>query len=799
MFVIINLLSVGLHNGHTLINNNWSVEPLIEDKEDRDILLTTDAVVSVLGYVADVYMAVSFVVEYEVGINSHKNNHFDSKDVLSTGKSPLASLSGTVILGSAIFIPYNGTKVLLSNNDRQLESADGVNIEIKLFKDETCNIFSPSPLVSDLDVGFEKLDVTAQSKPKERLSYIDEKKQPVTKFNHSRVQENEDLTPMLGFDLRLFHPVDGEIKKTDNIRSFSKIEDFQDRDDYETTRHDLLKESNFVLEAEKKFQLRESTVRRESGDENESVNDSLVAGDSQHSSVRIDKNFYSYNTKTRALQFTARNEAGIAEQSRDDLSDITDHISLPGKPREKMLSQLFGNAMNVKLNNPSKSAFAEPTFIGLTNDKNSFRIAPKTTIPIKPNEHFVKEMSRGAKSRLNRHGIQDAIADSSFRVPLKVQGELSKINRRPIDINVELGDELLLQEISLQFVGFRRQNEFGSEDSPRAVYFTFQFYTCPSTRTESLKLLPANGKEVNVLVRDNPQARDEPPLTLRFIVDCSKLSPMEGVEFSEYLAHKSLYIDVWDADALMQIGTIGIPLRMLLRQGAPLVKQSLECDVINSEISAVSDGGITSLVVMENGPVSGDIVGSVSIVMSNVGGKGKGPHNPNQIEKNTSIVAPMEGLNWRAHNNDDHTISSAFCTKNPKKLVLAKPLSEKSPELSRALQDIKKFSSGTSFRSLSSVRGINGNSTLNYDEVVMIFKRFQGNVKGTVQYVGDLMLLLDVPSWPIILRKVVRMFRAHADKISFKTVRFFFFFFSYKLINKLLFRKYCDLLAQLKK
>ena len=70
----------------------------------------------------------------------------------------------------------------------------------------------------------------------------------------------------------------------------------------------------------------------------------------------------------------------------------------------------------------------------------------------------------------------------------------------------------------------------------------------------------------------------------------SKLSTYEATEFSEYLAFKSLYVDVWDAEALLHMGTIGIPLRMLMRQGLPAVKNTIECDLINSELSAASEG-----------------------------------------------------------------------------------------------------------------------------------------------------------------------------------------------------------------
>jgi hypothetical protein len=80
-----------------------------------------------------------------------------------------------------------------------------------------------------------------------------------------------------------------------------------------------------------------------------------------------------------------------------------------------------------------------------------------------------------------------------------------------------------------------------------------------------------------VLSRDESHARDEAPLALRYIVDCSQSSPTEALEFAEYMSHSNLYVDVWDADSLMLIGVIGIPLRRLMRQGQPVAKCVIEC------------------------------------------------------------------------------------------------------------------------------------------------------------------------------------------------------------------------------
>jgi hypothetical protein len=333
-----------------------------------------------------------------------------------------------------------------------------------------------------------------------------------------------------------------------------------------------------------------------------------------------------------------------------------------------------------------------------------------------------------------------------------------------------------MHEINIQFAGYRAGSSVKKSASPvmdhytpKAVYCSFQFYSCMPTRTEVMRLLPAEAGELSVLARDEAHVRDEPPLTLRFFVDCSTASPNEATEFAEYLAHSSLYVDVWDADSLLHLGTCGIPLRRLMRQGQRVVKQAAECDVINAELGAVSqaNGGISSTIIAENGPASGTIVGTVQLIISNAGheGKGRKPRKGSQDD-----FAPLEGLNWRAFGvaqDARDQAAQAAGSNRPRNSVRAKPLSESSPELHKALADVRHSadhkSGGASLRSLTDLRGASGGSTLTYDEVSILFKRFRGAQKGTVQYAGDLLSLLDMPSLAVALKKLIQAYRKYAD------------------------------------
>ena len=105
-------------------------------------------------------------------------------------------------------------------------------------------------------------------------------------------------------------------------------------------------------------------------------------------------------------------------------------------------------------------------------------------------------------------------------------------------------------------------------------------------------------------------------------------------------------------------------------------------------------------------------------------------------------------------------------TSRPKNSVRAKPLSENAPELSQALTEVRRSADGrgASMRSLSGSRGGGGSvCTLNYDEVAVLFRQFRGPVKGTVQYMGALLALLDMPSLGVALRKLIQSYKRFGD------------------------------------
>ncbi|CAM9671244.1 unnamed protein product, partial [Hapterophycus canaliculatus] len=163
----------------------------------------------------------------------------------------------------------------------------------------------------------------------------------------------------------------------------------------------------------------------------------------------------------------------------------------------------------------------------------------------------------------------------------------------------EVTDPLAKHEITLQFAAFRSlcstaggPARVGADGgggmgralatTPTSLYFTYQFYTCLPTRTERMLLRPDAPKDrlykgggesrLSILVRDGRYGREEPSLGLRHSVDTTMMQPFEAQAFATYMSGSALFVDVWDGDALMHLGTIALPLRALMRQQKGVVK-----------------------------------------------------------------------------------------------------------------------------------------------------------------------------------------------------------------------------------
>jgi hypothetical protein len=367
-----------------------------------------------------------------------------------------------------------------------------------------------------------------------------------------------------------------------------------------------------------------------------------------------------------------------------------------------------------------------------------------------------------------------------------------------MDVDVEAHDELSLHEVAIRFAGYRvgaRVSEGGElqrvhpAPAPRAVRFGCQFYSCWPTLSQSARLCEQGESALCALTPDDEEREGEnatekvhfPQQTLpalRFQVDCSAGAPDEGEQFGVYLRDKQLHVDVWDADSLMYLGCATVPLRSLMRQGRASCVDALEVDVVNTEtdegdstysISTYSTGSDTyiytegamgSMGCMGCGGMGG-VVGSIKIVLSNSGRKGLGPE---------LFPSPHTGPSSK-HSSYMH---------RPSNSVRARPLGQSAPELQRALSETRLTLSRHRISQVPAkrlqrmhIQRHTTGSTLNYDEVCIIFRRFRGETKGTVRYGGTcgLLSLLGMPTMSASIGKLVQAQRNFGTQESLLRVR----------------------------
>eukprot|EP01032_Pedospumella_encystans_P018860 gene18860-21459_t len=219
VFVVSRKLRIGLHNGNTVLGGDWQTYPLREDGGDHDVLFTppkTD--ITVEGYVPDSYMALAFLVEYELGIPAPRFAHFSSQLLERSTTRANGRLVTAFTVCSSVYIPFNGSRLLLKNTATGAGSDEGVDIELQLLKDEACTLLSARPLILvKTNAGSDE----AQEKGHTSLRAGDKD----TDTSRAKVLEEEDTgIPLLGFDLRVFHPVLGEVFHNSDMAEYARVD-----------------------------------------------------------------------------------------------------------------------------------------------------------------------------------------------------------------------------------------------------------------------------------------------------------------------------------------------------------------------------------------------------------------------------------------------------------------------------------------------------------------------------------------------------------------------------------------------
>ncbi|XP_071945028.1 nephrocystin-4-like [Antedon mediterranea] len=214
-------------------------------------------------------------------------------------------------------------------------------------------------------------------------------------------------------------------------------------------------------------------------------------------------------------------------------------------------------------------------------------------MPMGPNQKSGPGLSRAAYARLYAAGFPD-IKDRHGQPP-EVVDPLDHVTFNPAKENA---DQLQCNEIIIQLLAFARVLQFPQvtqSNTPKTVFFTFQFYRYPQVTTARLQLGDVEGK-----LSADPQALpcvlqrisgnkntvdNKPGWIIKYNVDPSYLKSGEGSLFFKYLYQQTLHIDVWDGDSLLLIGSCAIDLKHLLRCGRESVQVSHEVDIITTEYS----------------------------------------------------------------------------------------------------------------------------------------------------------------------------------------------------------------------
>ena len=713
---------------------------LEEDNDDEDVLLTSDEAqtISIPGYFAHENVAIIMMVEYEVGVPMDSATQYNSHTTMSTAFREGNMQVSKVVLGCAAHIPFHDGQFDFINSpfidDEAIrdKDSDELGIQLQLVVDDLCHILSRNLIFRD-DSREKGTKAAAESRDEDP-------------------GKDEHMVEM-AFDVKVFGG------KVAYVHGDSYDPDVVDEEVPHTEPRDPIKRSRFGLDRDK--------------DDTRSVAElSLVEGTSDISSLRLDHGFYDehdgYGASPRLLPRSS---------FRTDLRAAPSSLLAKSLKARLSSAQHTPHEQDQEMMEPSTRYHRDPVRESMGSKAPIVRQSREDT--------GVRQLSRGARSRLGRHGFTEVPLDSVAAKTLvrtdhyaTSPAERQKLYPKdePFDFEQIADDPLSINEINLQFAGYKvyfpsdpdprdRSNPGHTKSHrgsyiPRCIYFSYQFYTCEPTRTEVMRLVPnSGGNDHYILVREEVEhSRKEIPLVIRHVVDCDNVSNMEAYEFAKYLARGTLYVEVWDADSLLYLGTMPVPLRALCRRGETRASCTLECDVTHSKASSSDSGGVHTTVVCNGRAPMGDCVGSVHIVLSNTGHAGKHTKESRLELRNSKLISSCEGLNWRAHGGGRVGVASK---NRPKNSVRARPLAENAPNLSRALDDFRNSgeSKRGSMRSLSAVRGAEDVHTVTYDDVIILFKRFHGSVKGSVQYEGPLMKLLDIPSWSMAARKLIKLFK----------------------------------------
>lgn len=223
-------------------------------------------------------------------------------------------------------------------------------------------------------------------------------------------------------------------------------------------------------------------------------------------------------------------------------------------------------------------------------------------------DQYTRELSRADKALLLQAGIKGLL---DRRDDGRMFAEL------PFDqvIRKEIGTNFKATNFVIQFLAIRPSHFAVAEGSikvietsqdkfilPKHVYFTFNFFDFSNYKTDSISLEKADGGSTEdfvahsipyYLVKETYSRTGTGPRepVYKYEIDPSlEHQSNQHLEFAKYLYSKSLHIDIWDADSLLQFGAVKVPLHDLLRQGKDITTMSKEFDIIEPNFMRIKGG-----------------------------------------------------------------------------------------------------------------------------------------------------------------------------------------------------------------
>jgi Ca2+-binding EF-hand superfamily protein len=776
--IIHRRIKFGVHTGRCLVSD-WITCELDED-DGGDVLSSSASKIKLDNYIKSDYTAVVCLIEYVVrpGVSSVKSSTETArKEKITTAENY------TVVVGSAVYVPYDGRRLRLRNTDNGREgskkSKSGDNgINLNLLSDSRCRVFSNDHIYNPKADVYDEDDDDGAGGDRNIVSYamqvFDKNKREERDGTPDRDEDESDVDNEQDDDSGSDAESgleSGNESEMSTVVSLNASDTSSSSESDENNKPDDKKEKNSKKDKKdqkvkkKKRHTSKSKKAKKSrfSDSDSDLENSIVSGDSFSNFLVLRTNPKTGGINPRhSTNSTFRKKRHQKSKHRYSTSDIANLASVQEEdwhgwrqgihvPRDK--TGISGAALTAPIHfnddypSYTRTGDYEPSAMRVVSEQNPLS----------------SDMTRAARARLGRHGFFEKVLETYTDV--NADDDSDRYN-----IDTELADTKLRHEITMQFAAFSATEKHAP--LPTSVYFTYQLYDKEPTRTERLVLRKSSRKDdddhsvARVLCREKlgkGENEYSPSRTLKYTFDLSLMGISEAKGFAHYLKDKTLYVDVWDGDALMHIGTIAIPLRKLMRQGRQTSKIARVYDVISPR-GMSEEGG--ALGVRQGAIGGGPVVGKVQMLIANFGETGKaGELVGAGVENEVEIMSgskPAE-LNWRANTLSSSMAAASTARPNTpgraRHKVRARPLSESNKDLRKM---VKSFGidggdlGGTNGR--AGLRGGEDMETISYDELMKLCKRFRGAAKGRIDYKNSgLLELLDVPDVNRLEKRLVRL------------------------------------------